>query len=150
MAAGGPPGDASARKDAERISASVEATPAVLVVEDDPAVADITCRMVRVAGYRCDWVCTGKEAVAFVESRAIPPDLVVIDIVLPDMLGTELARRLAQRCPTAPVIFTSAYPEYRLEPPLTERGRFLPKPYSGAELTEALHEFLPAIAAFPR
>jgi two-component system cell cycle sensor histidine kinase/response regulator CckA len=143
------PGDqlenASARKDVERAPGTAEATPCVLVVEDEPAVGEITCRMVRDAGYLCEWVRTGKEAVALVGSGSLSADLFIIDIVLPDISGIEVARQLAQRYPIAPVIFISAYPEYRLEPPVVERGRFLPKPYSAAELAQVLHELLPLL-----
>jgi CheY-like chemotaxis protein len=119
------------------------ATPLVLVVEDEPAVADITCRMVRDAGYPCEWVRHGKEAIARVESGSPPPDMFILDIVLPDMSGIEVARHLAKRRPAAPVLFISAYPEYGLEPPAVELGRFLPKPFTAPDLAGMLHELLP-------
>ena len=142
--------NASGGRDVERAAAPAESTPRVLVVEDELAVADITCRMVRDAGYLCEWVRTGKEAIALVESGSLYADLFIIDIVLPDITGIEVARHLSQRCPGAPVIFISAYPEYRLEPPVVEHGRFLPKPYSGAELAQVLHEFLPLLGTARR
>jgi CheY-like chemotaxis protein len=143
------PEDPSDRKDVEGASAPVPTAPRVLVIEDEPAVADITCRMVRDAGYPCEWVRTGKEAIALVESGSFPADLFIIDILLPDIMGTEVARQITQYLPTALVIFTSAYPEYRQEPPIVQRGKFLPKPYSPAELAEVLQEFLPAIGTAP-
>lgn len=124
-------------------NAEARATPHVLVVEDELTVADITCRMVRDAGYSCEWVRTGIEAIALVEAASFSADLLLVDIVLPDISGIQVARQFAQHRPGAPILFISAYPEYRLEPPVIERGRFLPKPYSGAELAEVLHDLLP-------
>jgi CheY-like chemotaxis protein len=118
-------------------------TPLVLVVEDEPAVADVTCRMVLQAGYPCDWVGHGKEAIARVEGGSPLPDLFIIDIVLPDISGIEVARYIVRHRPAARVLFVSAYPEYGVEPPPVELGRFLPKPYTAADLAGMLHELLP-------
>jgi CheY-like chemotaxis protein len=135
--------DFSDREEAGRAPEFPHATPDVLVIEDEPAVADITCRMVLHAGYSCEWVGSGKEAIRLVAGGSVRPHLFIIDIVLPGLSGIEVARQLAQHCPTAAVILVSAYPQYRLEPPVVERGRFLPKPYSGDELAQLLQELLP-------
>jgi two-component system, cell cycle sensor histidine kinase and response regulator CckA len=114
--------------------------PLVLVVEDESAVAEVTCRMVAAAGYRCECVGTGRQAVAVVDCGAMTVDLVVLDLMLPDGLGTHVAERILERQPGTPILFTSAYPEHQSNPPTLERSDFLPKPYSAQELAHALNE----------
>ena len=112
--------------------------PLVLVVEDEPLVADVTCRMVEAAGYRCERVGTGREATALLDTEALAVDLVILDIVLPDMLGTQVAEFIRQRQPGTRILFTSAYLDHQEEPPQILGSGFLPKPYSGEELAAAL------------
>ena len=116
----------------------------ILVVEDEPMVAELTCRLLELAGYRCRSVGTGDEAMPLVESGAFPADMFIIDLTLPDISGIQVARRVSRHRPSAPVLFTSAYPEYRMTPPEVELGSFLPKPYSLAELVEVVREHLPS------
>ena len=91
--------------------------PLVLVVEDEPAVADVTCWMVIAAGYQCEWVGTGREAMAWLDGGAFAVDVVVLDIVLPHMLGTQVAESIRQRQPGTRILFTSAYLDHQEEPP---------------------------------
>jgi two-component system phosphate regulon response regulator PhoB len=65
--------------------------PLVLVVQDEAAVAEVTCRMVEASGYRTDCASTGKQAIALLEEGTIRPDLAILDVHLPDMKGTEVA-----------------------------------------------------------
>jgi CheY-like chemotaxis protein len=117
--------------------------PLVLVVEDEPSVADVTCRMVVAAGYRCECVGTGRQATALVEAGVLVVDLVVMDIMLPDMPGTQVAETIRVWRPGMPILFTSAYPEHQSDPPTLACALFLPKPYTREELADALHRLLP-------
>lgn len=119
----------------------------VLVVEDEPMVAGLTCRMVVDAGYRCEWVRTGREAMALVKTGALAVDLVILDMVLPDMLGTKVADSIRERQPGMPILFTSAYLEHQGDPPTLAGSAFLPKPYSAQEKAVALHRLLPTLAS---
>ena len=73
---------------------SLEVQPNVLVVEDDEDCRDLTCQLIPAAGYRCRGVGTAAEALRAVEESV--PDVIFVDIGLPDMDGCELARIINQ------------------------------------------------------
>ena len=64
----------------------------VLVVEDEPAIADVVARYLRRAGYETAVAATGQRALA--RAEAARPDVVVLDLMLPDIDGLEVMRRL--------------------------------------------------------
>ncbi|HUS32787.1 MAG TPA: response regulator [Kofleriaceae bacterium] len=64
----------------------------VLVVDDYPGAADIACILVRMLGHDARGAKTGKQAVD--EAAAFEPDVIVLDIGLPDFDGYEVARRV--------------------------------------------------------
>jgi CheY-like chemotaxis protein len=114
----------------------------LLLVEDDPAVGETICHLLKEAGYRCEWVSTARAAVAIVESGVLSVDLFVIDVRLPDISGPTLARQLTQERPSAPVLFVSAYPEPTDEPMPDVHWAFLPKPFTSEQLCEAVGQLL--------
>jgi two-component system, OmpR family, response regulator ResD len=64
----------------------------VLVVEDEPAIAEIVSRYLQRAGYQTAVAGTGRDALG--RAEASPPDVVVLDLMLPDIDGLEVMRRL--------------------------------------------------------
>jgi CheY-like chemotaxis protein len=64
----------------------------VLVVDDHPEAAEITCMWLRAHGHECVMATTGREALEIVASR--PIDIALLDLGLPDISGYELARTL--------------------------------------------------------
>ncbi|NGO69196.1 response regulator transcription factor [Streptomyces boncukensis] len=77
----------------------------VLVVEDDPTVAEVVAGYLGRAGYTVDRADTGPEALERVAAQW--PDLVVLDLMLPGMDGLEVCRRMRDRGPV-PVIMLTA------------------------------------------
>jgi DNA-binding response OmpR family regulator len=114
----------------------------LLLVEDDPGVAEVISQMLQEAGYGCEWVPQGGAALALLESRTLRPDLFVIDVRLPDLSGPKLARQLTEARPYAPVLFVSAYPEPDDEPMPDVHWAFLPKPFTSDQLCEAIRQLL--------
>jgi CheY-like chemotaxis protein len=78
----------------EMVSARASAATSgrVLVVDDDPTVSDVVRRYLERAGYDVDKAADGPTALALAAER--PPDLVVLDLMLPGMSGLEVCRRL--------------------------------------------------------
>lgn len=62
------------------------------MVDDEPAIGDVVCRYLRRAGYETAVAATGREALR--QAHGVAPDLVVLDLMLPDIDGLEVMRRL--------------------------------------------------------
>ncbi len=80
----------------------------VLVVEDEPDIRDLLAFHLERGGYQVTRAATGPEALR--QLRAAPPDLVILDLMLPEMDGLEVCRRLRAEPATAalPVIMLTA------------------------------------------
>jgi two-component system response regulator MprA len=77
----------------------------VLVVDDDPHIRSVVSRGLRFEGYRADVAVDGREALQI--ARMQPPDLIVLDVMLPDMDGLEICRRLRHGV-EAPILMLTA------------------------------------------
>ncbi|MFC4086000.1 response regulator transcription factor [Amycolatopsis samaneae] len=78
----------------------------LLVVEDDPTLRDLLSASLRFAGFTVSSAGSGAEALA--AAKADVPDLVVLDVMLPDLDGFEVLRRLRTRGARLPVLFLTA------------------------------------------
>jgi two-component system OmpR family response regulator len=83
-----------------------EAATRVLVVDDEPNIADVISIALRYNDYEVETAATGGEALAAV--AAMRPDLIVLDVMLPDFDGFEVARRLRERADETPILFLTA------------------------------------------
>ena len=118
----------------------------LLVVDDDPVVRQVTCRMLDEAGYLSMAAASATEALLLMdlEGRPAPPrfDLVVLDVRLPDVTGFELARTVRQRRPSLPILFVSGYPESHGEELPPSGWAFLPKPFTSEQLVRHIRSLL--------
>jgi len=78
----------------------------VLVVDDEPAIADLVGTALRYEGFEVATAGNGRDVLTLAES--FRPDLVVLDVMLPDVDGFEVQRRLADRGRHIPVLFLTA------------------------------------------
>ena len=78
----------------------------VLVVDDEPNIVDVISMALRFEGFDVDSAGTGADAIAAVAARR--PQLLVLDVMLPDIDGFEVARRLAGARAEVPIIFLTA------------------------------------------
>ena len=79
--------------------------PKVLIVEDEPGIADTLQYALRTDGFEPHWCATGEDALA--SAAASPPALVILDVGLPDASGFEIFRRLRETS-EVPVVFLTA------------------------------------------
>jgi two-component system cell cycle sensor histidine kinase/response regulator CckA len=126
--------------------AAMPATPpvgsgTVLVVEDEPWVRDMTTQILERSGYAVRAVADGAEAIALART-AEPFDVLVTDVIMPNMSGIELAERMMDRYPGIGVILLSGYTAETLDlERLTARGAaFVPKPVTPNRLVQAVHQ----------
>jgi len=78
----------------------------LLVVEDDPTLRELLAASLRFAGFAVSTTASGAEALRIAAGR--PPDLVVLDVMLPDLDGFEVLRRLRSGGQEVPVLFLTA------------------------------------------
>jgi len=108
----------------------------VLVVEDEEAIREVTERIFTRNGYRVITAANGPEALALVASHEGEIHLLVTDVVMPKMLGKEVAERVRELRPDIEVLFMSGH----AQPVLASQGRLEPgvalvdKPFSEAAL----------------
>jgi PAS domain S-box-containing protein len=111
----------------------------VLIVEDDPEVASGLAAILEGAGLAVRAVERGSEAVR--AAAAFEPDVVLIDISLPDMSGAEVYELIVARWPRMSVIFSTGHADEANMPQMrSAHVGFLRKPYSGDTLLSKLRE----------
>lgn len=112
----------------------------VLLVEDDDAVRTIARRILVRAGYSVVEAANGRQALDLAGGGM---DLVISDVVMPDMGGPELQKRLREQYPNLKVILTSGYSEAEVTGEIRQLGAaFLPKPFTPQSLISCVTEVL--------
>lgn len=81
-------------------------TQRVLVVDDEPSIVDAVATCLRYEGFHVEEAVTGRSALA--KAQDSPPDLIVLDVMLPDLDGIEVTRRLRADGIHAPILFLTA------------------------------------------
>ena len=114
--------------------------PLVLVVEDDPAAAELLTRQLVSAGYRTELARTGNQALA--RARELQPAAITLDIILPDIDGWEVITRLKsdQATSTIPIVIVSVVDNPELGLALGAMDYFV-KPVDARELIKRLNRF---------
>jgi len=120
-------------------------TETLLVVEDEPSVRHLACRILEAQGYQVLPASDGQDGLRLArEHKGDPIRLVVTDVVMPFMDGKVMAEWLKATHPHLPILFTSGY----TDDIITHHGvldagvEFLPKPYTPATLARKVRELL--------
>ncbi len=115
----------------------------ILLIEDEPQVQAVTARILRAFGYSVVTAHNERSALAQAEQHGAAIGLVVSDLVLPGVSGTDLVRRLRSPCAHARVLYVSGYSPEHIGA-LVEGASFLRKPFTAEELVKSVRELLAA------
>jgi two-component system, OmpR family, response regulator len=114
----------------------------LLVVDDEPGITELLSTTLNLAGYRVSTAGSGNAALSAVEAER--PDLVILDVMLPDMDGFTVCRRLAERGQAPPVLFLTA--RSSIEDTVTGLriggDDYVTKPFHVLELLARVHALL--------
>jgi two-component system cell cycle sensor histidine kinase/response regulator CckA len=116
----------------------------ILLVEDEEAVRAFAARALASRGYKVYEAASGIEALEVMKEAGGHIDLIVSDVVMPELDGPSLLRELRKTRPELKIIFVSGYAEeaFRKNLPEGEVFHFLPKPFSLKQLAIAVKETL--------
>lgn len=108
----------------------------ILLVEDEDSVRSFAVRALELRGYTVTAAASGQEAIEIVEENPGAIDLIVSDVVMPEMTGPEMMREVLKMRPEIRFIFISGYAEdaFREEMIGNEKFHFLAKPFSLKDL----------------
>lgn len=116
----------------------------VLLVEDDSSVRDLVAGVLRANSYTVHEFGCGPDALLFLESYRVPIHLLITDVILPQMSGAELAKRISLQDPRIETLFISGYTDNAI----VHKGmfgkdvHFLQKPFTPHEILKMIRDIL--------
>ena len=114
----------------------------VLVVDDEAMVCHLAARILTEAGFRVLAAHDGTEALALLTTLEGRVEMVVSDVAMPGMTGTQLAQAVTALWPTLPLVLMSG----QGGPATGYAGRFLPKPFTRGTLLDTVGD----VVSLPR
>jgi signal transduction histidine kinase/ActR/RegA family two-component response regulator len=128
-------------------SAESQDGPTILLVDDEDSIRGLVRRILEAEGYVILEARNGREALALCEDRRGPIDLLLTDVLMPELGGRELASGALKLRPEMGVLFMSGYaPEMILDQGAGNGASFLQKPYTPTELKRKVREAIEAEA----
>ena len=119
-------------------------TARILLVEDEDAVRTFSARALSNKGYEVLDADSGESALAVAEKESGTLDLLITDVIMPNMDGPTLAGKMREQNDKLKIIYISGYTEEKLKDHMGENIWFLPKPFTlkqlAAKVKEALDE----------
>ena len=114
----------------------------ILLVEDEEAVRRLAGMVLKAGGYTVLEARDGTEALAMAEAHLDPIRLLITDLIMPNIGGWELARRLRSVRPGLKILLMSGYTEWTLDDHGVSEGdlAFLQKPFTPADLLRKVRE----------
>jgi two-component system cell cycle sensor histidine kinase/response regulator CckA len=140
----GPPTSETQGEPRDRLGGDLTGSGNILLVEDEDAVRVFSARALRNKGYQVLEAKNGEAAMTQIVSDGHRVDLLITDVVMPQMDGPTLVRKVREMRPDMRVIFISGYAEDRFKGDLDESVHFLPKPFSLKQLAAKVKEVMRA------
>ncbi len=116
----------------------------ILIVDDEQMILDVARRLLEKMGYRVVTAGSGKEAVDIYQARGAEIDMVILDMIMPGLGGSETFDRLQAVDPAVPVLLASGYSERGKAEEILARGcrGFLQKPFTPEALALKIRQVL--------
>lgn len=116
----------------------------ILLVEDSDVVRDVVANMLKGGGLTVLQASGGEEALALARRGETPIDLLLTDIVMPEMSGVELADRLERERPDVRILFMTGYAEEVVvnEGILGKHRECIGKPFTQEQITKRVRKIL--------
>jgi CheY-like chemotaxis protein len=126
------------------IGEALKGNETVLLVDDEDVIIDVTDQMLANLGYRVLTARNGQEALQVYANSESRIDIVVLDLIMPGVSGSQTYDRLKRLDPAARVLFCSGYSIDVQAAAIFERGvdGFIQKPFGAVELTRKIREIL--------
>ena len=135
-----PTGEALEEMSAVETPPVAPATTTVLVIDDDASVRDLMARFLEKLGYHPIAAPSGPEGIRL--AREMKPDIITLDVVMPQMNGFELGKQLSERAPTLKILYMSGYRDNTSAPTGQPPRAFLHKPFTPQILLRKIREVL--------
>ncbi|MBU6235957.1 MAG: PAS domain S-box protein [Alphaproteobacteria bacterium] len=127
---------------AEEKAPDLTGSATILLVEDEDAVRAFSSRALTNKGYKVLDAAGGESALEIIKSQGRAPDLIITDVIMPEMDGPTFITKVRAQYPVVPVVFVSGYTEDKFKGQFGEKTWFLPKPFTLQQLAAKVKEVL--------
>lgn len=124
------------------INSDLTGSSKILLVEDEDAVRTFSTRALSNKGYQVVDAPSGNVALRLLEEGKIIPEVLITDVMMPEMDGTTLAKIVKEKYPRIKIIFISGYAEDKFKEHLGANVFFLPKPFTLKQLATKVKEVI--------
>ncbi len=116
----------------------------ILLVDDEKIIIDVSCVLLKALGYEVISAMSGQEAIEIIKDKQDRVDMVILDMMMPDMEGGETLVRLKEIKPELKILLSSGYSMEDGAEEFLKRGcdGFIQKPYDMNHLSKKIEEIL--------
>ncbi len=130
------------KKEAPKVDADLSGSARILLVEDEDAVRSFSSRALSNKGYEVIEAFNGRDALEKLGDDKPELELIITDVVMPDMDGPTMVEELRKHYTDTKIIFMSGYTEDRLKEQFGDNVHFLPKPFTLKQLATKVKDVL--------